>query len=147
MIHASIRFSAMADGSISSSNTAAPAWARMAMPSVADLIFVALLGVLVFTPLSVRLLGDAGIGWHLRTGQQILATHSVPHTDSFSSTMAGKPWFAWEWLYDLVVGALEARLGLNGVVWFTSIVIAAVFAWTFRQLMVRGTNILVEIGR
>ena len=98
------------------------------MPSVADLIFVALLGVLVFTPLSVRLLGDAGIGWHIRTGQQILATHAIPRVDSFSSTMAGRPWFAWEWLYDVVVGLLEARLGLNGVVWFTAVVIAAVFA-------------------
>jgi hypothetical protein len=64
----------------------------------------------------VRLLGDAGIGWHIRTGQQILATHTISHVDSFSSTMAGKPWFAWEWLYDVVVGELEAKLDLNGVV-------------------------------
>ncbi len=115
------------------------------MPSAADLIFVALLGVLVFTPISVRLLGDAGIGWHIRTGQQILATHTIPHVDSFSSTMAGKPWFAWEWLYDAVIGKLETTLGLNGVVWFTAIVIAAVFAWTFRRLTARGTNILVAL--
>jgi hypothetical protein len=115
------------------------------MPSSADLIFVALLGGLVFTPLSVRLLGDAGIGWHIRAGQQILATHVIPRVDSFSSTMAGKPWFAWEWLYDLAVGQLEARLGLNGVVWLTAVVIAAVFAWTFRLLIVRGTNLLVAL--
>src|SRR5579864_919582 len=123
MIHASIRFSAMADGSISSSNTAAPAWARMAMPSVADLIFLALLGVLVFTPLSVRLLGDAGIGWHIRTGQAILDARGIPHVDSFSSTMLGKPWFAWEWLYDVLVGGLDSAFGLNGVVWLTAIAI------------------------
>jgi hypothetical protein len=116
------------------------------MPSVADLIFVALLCVLVFTPLSVRLLGDAGIGWHIRTGQQILATHAVPHVDSFSSTMSGKPWFAWEWLYDVVVGQLEAKFALNGVVWFTAIVIAAVFAWTFRLLIARGTQLCVALG-
>jgi hypothetical protein len=121
------------------------AWLRVAMPASADLIFVALLGVLVFTPLSVRLLGDAGIGWHIRTGQQILATHAIPRLDSFSSTMAGKPWFAWEWLYDLAVGQLEATLGLNGVVWLTAVVIAAVFAWTFRLLIVRGTNLLVAL--
>jgi len=115
------------------------------MPSAADLIFVALLGALVFTPLSVRLLGDAGIGWHIRTGQQIVATHAIPQVDSFSSTMAGKPWFAWEWLYDLVVGQLEATLGLNGVVWFTAVVIAAVFAGMFRLLIARGTNVLVAL--
>ena len=59
--------------------------------------------------------------------------------------MAGKPWFAWEWLYDVGVGQLEAALGLNGVVWFTAMVIAAVFAWMFRLLLVRGTNVLVAL--
>jgi hypothetical protein len=115
------------------------------MPSGADLIFVALLGALVFTPLSVRLLGDAGIGWHIRTGQQILAMHAIPRVDSFSSTMAGRPWFAWEWLYDLAVGQLEATFGLNGVVWLTAVVIATVFAWTFRLLMAGGANVLVAL--
>ena len=135
----------MAEGYRSSSNAATPAWARVATPSVADLFFVAVLAVLVFTPLSVRLLGDAGIGWHIRTGQQILATHAIPRVDSFSSTMAGKPWFAWEWLYDLIVGELDATLGLNGVVWFTAVVIAAVFAWMFRLLIARGTNVSVAV--
>jgi hypothetical protein len=133
----------MADGSRSSPEINTPAWVRLAMPSGADLIFIALLSVLAFTPLSVRLLGDAGTGWHIRTGQQILSTHAIPRVDSFSSTMAGKPWFAWEWLYDVVVGKLEAWLGLNGVVWLTAVVIAAVFGWTFRILIARGTNILV----
>ncbi len=135
----------MADGSRSSSAEKTPAWVRVALPSITDLIFVALLAMLVLTPLSVRLLGDAGIGWHIRTGQQILATHSIPRVDSFSSTMAGGPWFAWEWLYDVVVGQLEASMGLNGVVWLTAVTIATVFAWMFRLLMVRGTNIFVAL--
>ncbi|MGA7367348.1 MAG: hypothetical protein WBX04_19670, partial [Candidatus Sulfotelmatobacter sp.] len=46
-----------------------PAWVRWVLPSVGDLIFAALLGLLILTTLSVRLLGDAGIGWHIRTGQ------------------------------------------------------------------------------
>ena len=99
----------------------------------------------MFTPLSVRLLGDAGIGWHIRTGQQILATHAIPRVDFFSSTMAGKPWFAWEWLYDLLVGKLEATLGLNGVVWFAAAVIATVFGWMLRLLIKRGTSLCVAL--
>ena len=116
------------------------------MPSAADLIFVALLGVLVFTPLAVKLLGDAGIGWHIRTGQWILATDAVPRVDTFSATAHGQAWFAWEWMYDVVVGKLESELGLNGVVWFTAVVIAAVFAGLFRFLISRGTNFVVAIG-
>jgi len=115
------------------------------MPSVADLIFIALLGVLAFTPISVKLLGDAGIGWHICTGQQIIATHEIPRVDSFSSQIQ-QPWFAWEWLYDVAVGQLESWCGLNGVVWITAVVIAMVFAGTFRLALTRGTNLLFALG-
>jgi len=140
----------MADGSRSShddvpSANAHPLWTRLLIPSTGDIIFIALLALLTCTSLSVRLLGDAGIGWHIRTGQQILVSHAVPYVDSFSSTMSGKPWFAWEWLYDVIVGGLESWAGLNGVVWFTVAVIAGVFAWTFQLLIRRGTNVFVAL--
>lgn len=115
------------------------------MPSVADLIFVALLGTLTLTPLAVRLLGDAGIGWHIRTGQVIAATHAVPRVDPFSATMAGRQWYAWEWLYDFIVGELERGLGLNGVVWFNAAVIAAVFGWTFQLLIGRRVHVVLAL--
>jgi hypothetical protein len=140
----------MVDGSRSSRAGTSPAgthplWTRLLIPSMGDTIFVALLAVLICTSLSTRLLGDAGIGWHIRTGQQILASHAVPRVDLFSSTMSGKTWFAWEWLYDVIVGALERWAGLNGVVWFTAVVIASVFAWTFRLLLRRGTNVFIAL--
>jgi hypothetical protein len=43
------------------------------------------------------------------------------------------------------VGQLESTLGLNGVVWLTAVVIAAVFAWTFRLLIARGANLLAAL--
>jgi hypothetical protein len=118
---------------------------RFLLPSIGDLIFVALFGLLVYTNLSVRLLGDAGIGWHIRTGQLILATHTIPHVDSFSSSMAGQPWFAWEWLYDAVVGAFDSAAGLNAVVVFTAVIIALTFGCTFCLLQRRGTNLIVAL--
>jgi hypothetical protein len=121
-------------------------WGRWLMPSVGDLIFVAMLGLLAFTNLSERLLGDAGIGWHIRTGQLILATHALPHVDPFSSSMAGHTWYAWEWLFDLIVGWLDSIAGLNGVVLLAALVIATTFAWTFRLLLSRGTNIFVGLA-
>ena len=120
-------------------------WVSFVMPSIADLIFIGVVAVLLFTPVANRLLGDAGTGWHIRTGEQILATRSVPHIDTFSSTMTGKSWFAWEWLFDVVVGELHATMGLNGVVWFTALVIASVFAWTFRLLIARGVDVLTVL--
>jgi hypothetical protein len=140
----------MADGSRSSRGGASavgahPLWTRLLIPSIGDTIFIALLALLTCTSLSTRLLGDAGIGWHIRTGQQILVSHAVPRVDSFSSTMNGKTWFAWEWLYDVVVGGLERWARLNGVVWFTAVVIAGVFAWTFRLLIRRETSVFVAL--
>ena len=59
--------------------------------------------------------------------------------------MQGKPWFAWEWLYDVIVGALDTFCGLNGPVWFTAIVIAAVFALLFRLLIQRGADLMIAL--
>jgi hypothetical protein len=123
-----------------------PEWMRVLLPSVGDLVFVAMLAILTCTPLSVRLLADGGIGWHIRAGQIITATHAIPRVDVFSSTMAGHPWFAWEWLYDVVVGQLERIAGLNGIVWLTAVTIASVFSFTFRLLVRRGASLLLALG-
>ena len=135
----------MATGSRSLAADSHLAWTRWLVPSAGDLIFVALLVLLAFTTLSMRLLGDAGIGWHIRTGQLILATHAIPRVDPFSSMTPAAPWFAWEWLYDVLAGCLESAAGLNGVVLFTALAIAGVFSWTFRLLLRRGTNVLVAL--
>ncbi len=140
----------MADGSISSlpgkpSGNQGISWSRWFLPSIADLLFIVLLCSLSVSAFSTRLLNDAGIGWHIRTGQWILSTSHVPRVDPYSSIMAGKPWIAWEWLYDVFVGALESRLGLNGVVWLTAVVIAAAFAWTYKLMTARGTNLLAAV--
>ena len=84
------------------------------------------------------MLYDADTGWHIRNGEIILATHSVPRTDLFSYTRAGQPWYAWEWLYDMVIAAIHHVAGLNGVVLFTAVIIAATFALLFGFLFVEA---------
>ena len=100
---------------------------RWLMPSILDLIFLALLFGLSCGALGRLLLRDSDTGWHIRDGQLILATHCITRVDPFSATLSGKPWFAWEWLYDLFVGAIEQALGLNGVVFYSAAIIAATF--------------------
>jgi len=118
---------------------------RFLLPSVRDLVFVFLFWSLLAGPLSNRPLADADIGWHIRTGEQILATHSLPRTDPFSSTMQGQPWYAWEWLYDILLGILHRACGLNGVVWLCALLVAAVFALLFSQLLRRGTGLFLAV--
>ena len=118
---------------------------RFLLPSVRDLIFILVFWSLLAGPLSNRPLADADIGWHIRTGELILATHSLPRTDPFSSTMQGQPWFAWEWLYDWLLGILHQAGGLNGVVWLCALIVAATFALLLSQLLQRGTGLPLAI--
>jgi hypothetical protein len=119
---------------------------RFLLPSVRDIIFVFLFWSVLAGPLSNRPLADADIGWHIRTGELILTIHSLPRTDPFSSTMQGQPWFAWEWLYDVVLGILHRVCGLNGVVWLCALLAAAIFVLVLSQLLRRGTGLLLAIG-
>lgn len=115
-----------------------PPWLRVLMPSITDIIFLLLLLGLTYGGLQQRLLGDAGTGWHIRNGQHILATHAIPRQDSFSYTMAGHPWFAWEWLYDLGAGIIYSRTGLNGIIFLSALLIAGIFAGLFRKAVERN---------
>jgi hypothetical protein len=108
------------------------------VPSVADLIFIVLLFALTCGALAPRLLRDASIGWHIRNGQQMLHTHAITRTDPFSSTMGGQPWYAWEWLYDVAIASIHDWLGLNGVVFFTALIVAATLALALSIALRRG---------
>ncbi len=118
---------------------------RFLLPSVRDIIFIFLFWSMLVGPLSNRPLADSDIGWHIRTGERILTTHTIPRIDLFSSTMQGQPWFAWEWLYDLALGILHRACGLNGVVWLCALLVAAIFALLLSQLLKRGTGLLLAI--
>jgi hypothetical protein len=122
------------------------AWARWVLPSFADVFFLVLLAILAFSPASGALLDDADTGWHIRNGEFILATRSVPRTDSFSYTKAGQPWYAWEWLYDAAIAAIHHVAGLNGVVLFTAVIIACTFALLFRFVLRRSGSFVVAVG-
>ena len=122
-----------------------PGRLRFLVPSVCDLVFVLLLGALTFGPLAKALLGDAGIGWHIRTGELILKPHSVPRVDPFSSTMFGKAWFAWEWLYDAAVAAVHHAAGLNGVDFFSAVVIALTFTLVLRRMLANRVNLPIAV--
>ena len=115
------------------------------LPSARDIIFILLFWSILAGPLSQKPLADADIGWHIRTGEQILATQSIPRTDDFSSTMRGQPWFAWEWLYDVLLGVLYRSTGLNGIVWLAALIIAATMTLLIGQLLRTGTGLPLAI--
>ena len=60
--------------------------------------FVLLLGLLGMTARNAL---DPDLWWHLRTGQLIVETGHVPHSDPFSFTRAGHAWVSHEWLSEV----------------------------------------------
>ncbi|HSP70568.1 MAG TPA: hypothetical protein VLN48_22735 [Bryobacteraceae bacterium] len=74
-------------------------WARVLIPSLSDLFFLAVLVWLFMSSGSAGwqgLLADADVGWHIRTGEYILDHHAVPRVDLYSFSKPGAPWYAWE---------------------------------------------------
>src|SRR2546429_9143814 len=95
------------------------------VPSLSDCLFVAIL-LWVFAAGSgwSVLLADGDTGWHIRTGEYILDTRTVPVRDLFSFSKAGQPWFAWGWLSDVIFALLHRAWGLKGVGAFTGLVLS-----------------------
>jgi len=90
-----------------------------------------------------KLFRDSDAGWHIRTGERILASHQLPHTDSYSFSRESQPWFAWEWLADVATGAMHRTAGLAGVALFYGSVIACgVWLW-FRLHWAMGGNFFI----
>src|SRR5262249_12615944 len=91
-------------------------WARLLIPSLSDLFFLAIL-VWLFVSGSAGwkgLLVDGDIGWHIRTGEWILDHHAVPHQDLYSFSKPDAAWYAWEWLSDVIAGGMHRWAGLKG---------------------------------
>jgi hypothetical protein len=109
------------------------------------LLFGALLLGLSCGAMGRLLLRDAGTGWHIRDGQLMLQTHSITRVDPFSATMSGHAWYAWEWLYDIVIATIHHWMGLNGVVFFTAAIMAATFVLVFRFAMSRGGSLPIVL--
>jgi hypothetical protein len=91
------------------------------------------------------LLADGDTGWHIRNGEQIIDTRTVPHRDAFSFGSADHPWYAWEWLADVVFAILFRRGGLQAVAIFCGIVIAASVSVLLRHIFWRSVGVSIAL--
>lgn len=93
-------------------------------------LFAIILGLGLFT-MAARTVTDPDVWWHLRTGQLILQTHHVFHTDPYSFTRFGQPWVDHEWLSQILIFSLFRRAGWGGLIVAFAAVIAATFVIVF----------------
>jgi hypothetical protein len=89
-------------------------------------VFVVILALGLFT-MAARAVTDPDVWWHLRTGQLILQTHAVFHTDPYSFTRFGQPWVDHEWLSQILIFSLYRLAGWGGLIVGFAVIIAAAF--------------------
>ena len=116
------------------------------LPSLTDVAFLMPLAF-VFLRMggAAGMLGDGDTGWHLKTGEWILANRRIPDQDIFSYTKAGQPWFAWEWMWDLAFGWLHQHGGMAAVILASMLVLCCTSALLFRLVRRTCGNPLLAI--
>ncbi|MEW6378399.1 MAG: hypothetical protein AB1611_02195 [bacterium] len=86
--------------------------------------------------LAVILLGwfkivDFDVGWHLKAGEYIWSSRSIPGQDIFSYIVQGNQWVDSHWLFQLLLYLSYALGGVSGSIMLRMAVVAAVFGLLF----------------
>ncbi len=95
-------------------------------------LFVAILFVALFA-MTAREIADPDFWWHLRAGQSIIETHSVPRVDVFSGTVAGQPWVAHEWLSEVFIYALFTLGSFLALILACSAIVTLAFVFVYAR--------------
>ncbi len=90
--------------------------------------FIALFAMAVRTP------ADTDMYWHLRTGQFILETRTIPAADPFSWTAFGAPWVNVHWLSQVILYSSYALLGMPGLALLVAALVVLAFVFVWRQM-------------
>ncbi len=117
------------------------------LPSIGDFAFLFPILFLFGRMNGARtLLGDGDTGWHIRTGEWILAHGRVPRQDIFSFTRQGQTWYAWEWLSDVLMGWLHRAGGMQAVLLGAIVVICVTFALLYRLIFRKCGNVVISFA-
>lgn len=108
-----------------------------------------LLFLVLFLSLSLSkggfLLSDADTGWHIRAGEFILETFSVPRQDIFSFITPPPHWINHSWLSQVIMAFVHQSLGLTGIVIFFGLLISLSYLMLFRLMQKEQGNIFLAV--
>ena len=92
---------------------------------------------LLLLALGGRLLSDPDTYWQIALGDWIVAQGALPHSDTFSWSMAGAPWISSQWLAQVLFAQAFALAGWVGVVVLSALAVALAFGLLTRFLLER----------
>ena len=106
-------------------------------------LLIAFFILLIFAA-AARPITDPDFWWHLRTGQYILETRSIPHTDIFSSVKLGSEWVTHEWLSEVLMYWIFQASSYAGLIAFFAFVVALSFFVTYQRCEIRAPDAFVS---
>ncbi|MFN0121019.1 MAG: hypothetical protein ACKV2V_11005 [Blastocatellia bacterium] len=115
--------------------------ARFLLPSLSGFCLLLTLAMLLAN--AWRFLQDSDTGWHIRAGDLIRRTGAAPRVDTFSHTMPGHEWLAWEWLTEALMSWLHAHYGLAGLVAMAMLTLCLSYGWLCRMMIARGADAFI----
>jgi hypothetical protein len=112
-------------------NSPAPPLVRLARVVFSFRVMMAFgLAVIAVCTVSNRF-NDPDLWFHLKLGQVVWNTHSIPSTDTFSFTASGHSWTAHEWLAELGMYAVYHLGGYSGLMLAFSILASLLFVLVY----------------
>lgn len=85
--------------------------------------------LMLFVIVAIKPIHPADFWWHLRTGQIIVETGSVPTTDLFTFTRFGQPWTNQAWLMQVIYFVLFQAGGLPLILFVHALTIVLGYAF------------------
>lgn len=83
---------------------------------------------------------DPDLWWHIKVGETILSTHHWPTTDPYSFTVTGQPWLAYEWLGEVLLGAVNRIGGVPALDVLLMVLGSAIMLALYALMTVRSRN-------
>ena len=114
------------------------------IPSIVDIIFISLFLLLSFSA-GKDLLGDVDTGYHIRAGEHIIDTFSIPRNDIFSFLSPPLSWTAHECLSEVIMAIIHRTSGLTGVVLFFSFIISMVYYLLYKIIKTNEDNLILTV--
>lgn len=92
-----------------------------------------------------RKIANYDIGFHLAAGRWIAENFSVPYTDIFTYTVSQNEYIDIQWLYQLLMFAVQSVSGYWGLTVFNTVLIVLVFALLFKKICNGGAFVYISL--
>jgi len=116
------------------------------LPTMGGLLVVLSYAFTLFLRGNSLFAGDGDPGRHIRLGDFILETGSIPRVDVFSHTMRGTEFIPFEWLSEVFFAIANAANGLTGVAVLTAALFSASVGLVYLAMRLGGVPAPLAFG-